>query len=53
VLIQAESFGALQFNLGKTAPPRDSIDSLIFNSSSGKDGGGEGCSDSSPDPSDT
>jgi len=45
VLIQAKSLGALLFNLGKTEPPSDSTDSLIFNSSSGKVGGGKGCSE--------
>ncbi|KOM29529.1 hypothetical protein LR48_Vigan721s001100 [Vigna angularis] len=39
VPIQAESFGALQLSLGKTAPLRYTMDSLIFNSSSGKEGG--------------
>ena len=52
-LIHAESFGELQLSLGKAAPPRVSIDSLIFNSSSGKEGGERGCSASSPEPSDT
>ncbi|KAL6962402.1 hypothetical protein U1Q18_037360 [Sarracenia purpurea var. burkii] len=41
-LIQVESLGALQFSLGKTASPRDSIASLIYRSSSGKEGAGEG-----------
>lgn len=38
-LIQAESLGALQFNLGKTEPPREKIERLTSDSSSGKEGG--------------
>jgi len=30
--LSMQSFGVLQLSLGKTAPPRVSIDSLIFNS---------------------
>lgn len=39
-LIQAESLGELQLSFGKMDPPRVSIDWLICDSSSGKEGGG-------------
>ncbi|KAI3814925.1 hypothetical protein L1987_14574 [Smallanthus sonchifolius] len=51
-LIQAASLGELQLSLGKMAQPRVLIDSLICDSSSGKEGGGSGgdvCSDSLSD----